>query len=83
MGPYDLLTATVRGRYRSGNWVVNLLDEDGQVYAMATRNVCGVTCADENNLPGISEWLEAQGIARRTGEVIQSGCCTYPVLEML
>ena len=32
---------------------------------------------DENNLPGIGQWLENAGIATPTGQFCQSGFCTY------
>lgn len=36
---------------------------------------------DENNLPGIGKWLEANGLARDTGTARKSGYCQYPLYE--
>lgn len=38
---------------------------------------------DENNLAGMTDWLEEQGIAYRTedGYEGQSGFCSYPLVE--
>ena len=33
---------------------------------------------DENNLPGIGEWLQRNNIARPTGRIGFSGYCMYP-----
>lgn len=44
---------------------------------------CGDNCAfvDTNNLPGIDTVLEKEGIAKKTGRVLQSGFCVYPEMK--
>jgi hypothetical protein len=36
---------------------------------------------DENNLPGIGDWLQRNNIAKPTGQVGFSGYCRYPVYK--
>lgn len=36
---------------------------------------------DENNLPGIGEWLQRNNIAKPTGKLGFSGFCSYPVYK--
>ena len=40
-----------------------------------------VQFVDENNLPGIGDWLEKNGIAHPTGMMSRSGWCLYPAYE--
>ena len=54
-------------------------------YATLTVNLEGsdrlplnVQFIDENNLPGIGDWLEKNGIAQPTGLKARSGWCEYP-----
>ena len=54
-------------------------------YAEITRWLLAVgdrsAFVDENNLPGIGEWLEANGLAINTGILMPSGYCVYPLYE--
>ena len=45
------------------------------------RMPLNVQFVDENNLPGIGDWLEKNGIAKPTGMMTRSGWCLYPAYE--
>jgi len=59
--------------------------ETGEDFATLTVNlgefigIYGAAHIDTNNLPGVDEWLEDNGIAKMTGLSKQSGYCTYPL----
>lgn len=60
------------------------LDEDvWEPYADVTRFLLVVdddeAFVDENNMPGIGEWLESNGLAEDTGYGCPSGYCVYPL----
>jgi len=56
---------------------------DNEPYAVITVNLCSLmqdesfAFVDENNLPGIGKWLEANEIAIPTGFIETSGFCRY------
>jgi len=54
-------------------------------YAVITRFILSVdkdeAFVDENNLPGIGEWLESNGLAEATGYGCPSGYCVYPLYK--
>lgn len=60
-------------------------DEDG--YAVVTVNLSHplqrgeYAFVDTNNLSGIDDWLEENGIAEFTGITARSGFCTYPLMK--
>ena len=63
-----------------------LLDKDvWDPYAVITRFLLSVdrdeAFVDENNLPGIGEWLESNGLAEDTGYGCPSGYCVYPLYK--
>lgn len=68
---------------------VCLLDRDEEMYVVATVNIAGYSDSlapneaylDTNNFPEGPELLEKFGFAHNTGEVAQSGFCTYPLYK--
>ena len=59
-----------------------------ELYGVATVNLpqsdelpLNVQYVDENNLPGIGEWLEKNGIATPTERMTRSGWCLYQAYE--
>lgn len=63
--------------------------EDDEFYVCATVNVRGSrlekdeVLIDVNNAEGLLEVLEAEGIVKATGRMVDSGYCTYPVCKVL
>ena len=58
---------------------------DWEPYADVTRWLFDVgdrqAFVDENNMPGIGQWLEDNGLATYTGIDMPSGYCMYPLYE--
>lgn len=58
---------------------------DGEEYAVVTVNLChplqsdSMAFLDENNLPGIGDWIEKNGLGMRMGVTATSGFCRYPL----
>ena len=77
-----------KGEYRNGTVALMLNDADGGLYAVATVNLChplqsdSMAFLDENNLPGIGEWIERNGLGKRTGVTAVSGFCRYPLYQL-
>lgn len=68
-----------------GSLAVALINaDDGELYGVATVNLCDPVQSDteafvdENNLPGIGDLLEENGIATAVGFSKSSGYCRYP-----
>ena len=59
--------------------------EDGEPYGNLTVNLSSPSQSDEtafldeNNLPGIGEWVERNGIGTFLGIRGRSGFCSYPL----
>ena len=59
--------------YRNGTVALVMDTLDGEEYAVATVNLChplqsdSLAVLDENNLPGIGEWIEKNGLGLRMG----------------
>ena len=75
--------------YRNNGTVALLLNNtDGELYAVATVNLChplqsdSMAFLDENNLPGIGKWIEKNHLGMRMGVIAQSGFCSYPLYTL-
>ena len=75
--------------YRNNGTVALILNkEDGELYAVATVNLChplqsdNLAFLDENNLPGIGEWIEKNSLGLRMGIMANSGFCCYPLYTL-
>lgn len=61
--------------------------ESGEFFADITVNLNSLAqtdktaFVDENNLPGVGEWLRENGIARPAGYRQASGFCTYELYQ--
>lgn len=72
----------------NGSLAVQMLSgDDNEFYDVITVNLGSflqteqLAFVDDNNLPGIGQWLEANGIASPTGFYQTSGFCKYPLYE--
>ena len=74
-----------KGTYRNGTVALLLNETDGELYAVATVNLChplqsdSMAFLDENNLPGIGRWIELNHLGVKMGVVASSGFCRYPL----
>ena len=75
--------------YRNnGTLAVIMTQRDGSTYGVATVNLCHplqsdtTAFLDENNLPGIGKWIEANGLGKPTGLKARSGYCEYPLYTL-
>jgi hypothetical protein len=74
----------------SNNGTVALLlnDAEGELYAVATVNLChplqsdSMAFLDENNLPGIGKWIEDNHLGMSMGYLASSGFCRYPLYTL-
>ena len=73
-------------QYRQNNTLAVLIyQEDGELYGDLTVNLGSpfqsdcLAFLDENNLPGIGQWIEGQGLGINMGVWEQSGFCRYPL----
>ena len=77
-----------KGTYRNGTVALMLNETDGELYAVATVNLChplqseSMAFLDENNLPGIGKWIEDNHLGMRTGVFAASGFCSYPLYTL-
>ena len=77
-----------KGTYRNGTVALLLNETDGELYAVATVNLChplqseSMAFLDENNLPGIGKWIEDNHIGMRMGVFAASGFCSYPLYTL-
>ena len=76
--------------YRNNGTVALILNkEDGELYAVATVNLNhplqseSLAFLDENNLPGIGEWIEKNGLGVNMGYLASSGFCRYPLFTIM
>ena len=57
-----------KSEYRNGTVALVMNDQDGELYAVATVNLCHplqsdcLAFLDENNLPGIGDWITIKGL---------------------
>ena len=72
----------------NGSLAVQMLSgDDNEFYDVITVNLGSflqteqLAFVDDNNLPGIGQWLESNGIATPTGYSQRSGFCNYPLYE--
>ncbi|WP_182102697.1 DUF4313 domain-containing protein [Niallia taxi] len=65
------------------------VEDEEELYVCATVNVRGSrlekdeVLIDVNNAEGLLEVLEAAGVVKATGRMVNSGFCTYPVCKVL
>ena len=77
-----------KGTYRNGTVALLLNETDGELYAVATVNLChplqsdSMAFLDENNLPGIGKWIEKNLLGMRMGVFAASGFCSYPLYTL-
>ena len=77
-----------KGEYRNGTVALMLNETDGELYAVATVNLChplqseSMAFLDENNLPGIGKWIEKNHLGMRMGVFAASGFCSYPLYTL-
>ena len=88
MRTYDYLGTELSLRkesYRNGTVALVMDTMDGEEYAVATVNLCHplqsdcFAFLDENNLPGIGDWIEKNDLGVRMGVTATSGFCRYPL----
>lgn len=48
-------------------------------HGVSLGNYCSYV--DTNNCPWVIDFLESNGIGKRTGITMRSGCCEYPLVE--
>lgn len=72
----------------NGSLAVQMLSgDDNEFYDVITVNLDSflqseeLAFVDDNNLPGIGQWLESNGIAAPTGFCQTSGFCKYQLYE--
>ena len=72
----------------NGSLAVQILSgDDNEFYDVITVNLGSflqteqLAFVDDNNLPGIGQWLESNGIATPIGYTQRSGFCNYPLYE--
>jgi len=77
-----------KGTYRNGTVALMLNETDGELYAVATVNLChplqseSMAFLDENNLPGIGKWIEDNHLGMSMGYLASSGFCRYPLYTL-
>ena len=71
--------------YQNGDLAIQMVMPDNEPYGVITTALPGIqpldkNCVflDENNFPGIGEWLESIGVGTATCRAAQSGFCVYP-----
>ena len=86
-GTYENVFLQV-GRYQADNSVA-IQAENRQDGPIATLTVClcdkslseGKAYIDTNNCPWAVEFIEKEGLGKRTGRTGRRGYCTYPVVK--
>lgn len=77
-----------RASYHNGTLAVLMNDKDGNLYEVLTVNLChplqsdSMAFLDENNLPGIGEWVENNNLGISMGVNVPSGFCRYPLFTL-
>lgn len=77
-----------RDSYRNGTTALVMETMDGELYAVATVNLChplqseSMAFLDENNLPGIGKWIEKNRLGMKMGVFAASGFCRYPLYTL-
>ena len=77
-----------KSTYRNGTVALLLNNAEGELYAVATVNLChplqsdSMAFLDENNLPGIGKWIEKNRLGMKMGVIAQSGFCQYPLYTL-
>ncbi len=73
-------------QYRNNNTLaVCLCSPDGELYNVVTVNLNSpmqsdsMAFLDENNYPGIGNWMQENGLALPMYVIERSGFCTYPL----
>lgn len=75
--------------YVDGTLAVVIIDSEGETYGVATVNLksclqsSSLAFVDENNLPGIGQWLTENGVAQPMNYYERSGFCMYPLYTFL
>lgn len=91
MKTYDYKCTEVsleKASYRNGTVALVMKTADGELYALATVNLChpmqsdSMAFLDENNLPGIGRWIEENHLGMRMGVLASSGFCRYPLYTL-
>lgn len=71
----------------NGNVAVLMLTESGDLFTVVSKNiqslVAGCFAVDENNNPGIADWLINNKVSEDTGGSVHSGYVKYPVHKLL
>ena len=71
----------------SGMLAVIMFNVNGEPYGVITVNLCSLLQSydkafiDENNIPGIGEWLVSNNIAEPLNVSQNSGYCSYPLYK--
>ena len=74
-----------KSEYNNGTVALVMNDQDGELYAVATVNLCHplqsdcLAFLDENNLPGIGDWITRNKLGTFIGVKASSGFCVYPL----
>lgn len=77
-----------KSSYRNGTVALVMNTTDGNLYAVATVNLChpmqsdSMAFLDENNLPGIGKWIEKNHLGMMMGVLASSGFCRYPLYTL-
>jgi hypothetical protein len=83
-------TVDLSGKYSNGRQAIELITEDGEPMAVATVNVPEVVLAKDEAIiknysenEGILKVLVNAGIVKDTGETVQTGMVTCPIVKIL
>ena len=74
-----------KSEYKNGTVALVMNDQEGELYAVATVNLChplqsdSLAFLDENNLPGIGDWITRNKLGTFIGVKASSGFCVYPL----
>lgn len=83
----DFLLALEVGNYQHGGGIaIELIDvEEGDYFACLTVNIepleYGCAAVDTNNCPWAEKFIADNGLGRKTGQILRSGYCEYPVYK--
>lgn len=71
----------------NGNVAVLMFTEGGDIFTVVSKNIqtlaAGCFAVDENNNPGIADWLIENKVSEDTGGSVHSGYVKYPVHKLL
>lgn len=69
------------------NIAVLMLTAGGDLFTVVSKNIqplaAGCFAVDENNNPGIADWLIENKVSENTGGSVHSGYVKYPVHKLL